>query len=1312
MIRLCGFFRTRALLLLLMLSNCLSRSAFAASAVPPFDPQIEASLQESDLFSQEYRQDLLPALRSAERFLATARDVLRPHAYILIARLHRLRGAFKSARLALEQAESSQHQLAVEDPLLNVRLLAERRWLQIDHFSTPGVALEVINDDAACLGQDADIAGVAFRTKYREARDALLRNLPNDVPQREEGFGLSGWLYLSFMRASVAAILSTSDWQRELSTVPNFAKVQVEDLAQSVDFEVSTRMSHKTMTAERAMGMRVRLLTPMANRARPLSPTHSESGAAAVREEWATHLEKHVGAYIRDRADFSAWATCDRLFAMPGKNDPAETTLRAQAALSCAEAELFPGSTPDELGYILHAPSRAIGAFQTDNHSWLDDRRLRTWRTTARRNLGLLFLDSAEKFFTDAGLHRGSARVQYVRAADELLHALLDGAPSHPKRKMEATALEHAVRRAQRAAEQAGDLRLLFASGTLRIIVHALDGQNLRAKQALDELLRLASAEEETGLIGGQARLFAAIGLNRLVNRAESAEAELLLRLSDASYRSAGWSFEGTHSILRLVEVLKASNAHSAAIAELQRADALIEDACEQPGNLGSKLRLRADIRWQIGQLDITREDYTDLRRIYPQTEEALHQLLKCRGLKNAAIECNATDRKFSTMAAVANLALLPSWRFFVATQDDNDAIERDPDMPPQSRVRAAEAAAKLPASEIRRVALASVKIIRQELDVAKEMLKTLNVDVRSKDLKDCQSAQNPTSLRQIFCTKLTHDFVLQTRLHIMAQDFIQADKLLDVLGKEPDARWIAESSEPWNHTMLLAETRSKLGDHKQALHLTSLMIEQLEGRRAKIFDPLLQDGFLDSWDATGIFQAAVSIAAQANQPEDALRYMEKGKARAMQALMLAGDDPAVRELKAVAQSVRLRVESITALHCRSGRSATPDCTEHERALAELQRTYEERRAQQRFDAPSSEQSTELSAIKTALPVDTVLLDYFVTGNEVVTVAVRRDEPAVVTLHKIPRAELRGRVRRLVDILSRSIVDKDVQLENDTRTLSAILLKEPLALLNLQGVRRLLVVPHSELHQLPMGYLPFGDASHLIERFDLQVLPFAGYRPRIGRTTATCQRPDLGVGVLLHSSGSSYLRSGSLERDLVLRTYGLAPSRLSNRANGEMLLSALVSKSIVHVIAHGDVPVRDGFATLAMPVSTEDERHLSVLDILDSRRDFSACLTILSSCHLARGRRSAGDEYMGIPRALLEKGVGTVMGALWKIPDTDETAYLMQRLHERFRLEPWAAAAALAAEQRQAINHHVPPKVWAALVAIGGYLEQEYSGTH
>jgi CHAT domain-containing protein len=254
----------------------------------------------------------------------------------------------------------------------------------------------------------------------------------------------------------------------------------------------------------------------------------------------------------------------------------------------------------------------------------------------------------------------------------------------------------------------------------------------------------------------------------------------------------------------------------------------------------------------------------------------------------------------------------------------------------------------------------------------------------------------------------------------------------------------------------------------------------------------------------------------------------------------------------------------------------------------------------------------------------------------------------------------------------------------------------------LAGTRRLVFVPHVELHYLPFAAL-LGDSEPLVMRYDLATTPSASLWLALGDRPER-RRP---AGVLAMAPRPDALPGSEREVRAVGRLAGDGVDVLTGSdATEAAFRRAAPGKRVLHLSTYGVLNQHNplfSFVEFA-PDGGEDGR-LEVHEVFGLALD--ADVVVLSACQtgLASGRLAdvpAGDDWVGLTRAFLHAGAGSVVATLWAVEDRG-TATLMEEFYaaDAIRVGPGRALAGAQLDmlRRPAIAH---PFYWAGVVVVEG----------
>jgi CHAT domain-containing protein len=256
----------------------------------------------------------------------------------------------------------------------------------------------------------------------------------------------------------------------------------------------------------------------------------------------------------------------------------------------------------------------------------------------------------------------------------------------------------------------------------------------------------------------------------------------------------------------------------------------------------------------------------------------------------------------------------------------------------------------------------------------------------------------------------------------------------------------------------------------------------------------------------------------------------------------------------------------------------------------------------------------------------------------------------------------------------------------------------------LVGVRRLVLVPHAELHYLPFAaLLDPASRKYLVERFDLVEAPSASVWLALGER----RRVPPTAGVLAIAPRPDALPASLTEVQSIARLTGAGTTVLTGAAASEAAFRREApSRRIVHLASYGVLNKQNPlFSYIDLGPDASHDGRLDVHEVFGL--GLTADLVVLSACQTGLGSGvladvPAGDDWVGLTRAFLQAGAGSVVATLWSVED-QATAALMERMYGAMASGAQPEAALAEAQRAMlgsgAMGH---PFYWAGFVALGG----------
>jgi CHAT domain-containing protein/prefoldin subunit 5 len=526
-------------------------------------------------------------------------------------------------------------------------------------------------------------------------------------------------------------------------------------------------------------------------------------------------------------------------------------------------------------------------------------------------------------------------------------------------------------------------------------------------------------------------------------------------------------------------------------------------------------------------------------------------------------------------------------------------------------------------------------------------------------------------------------------------------------LGDRPatDVRWRLHAG--------LGQALRRRGALDKSADEFRIAISIAEKTASRVGPPERRYGFLaDKWDTYADFALLEQMRGHA---AEAFAISERLRARQLVDILGRGRIAASRVAASQEQDYRRRVAEITrrleVANTSGFREAVVSSQGRERLRIQLdaaQQDYSRLLAEVSERDPSyarlvSAATMSARVVSSHLKADDVLLEYLLGDSACTVFVLTRDTVAAIPLG-ISHEALAG------------IVDFSRRAAGQPSAATSALWRAPYRRLHhelidpieragfLKGKRRLVVVPHAELHLVPFAALiQQGDKDRfLVERFDIAYAPSATAWVQL----AARRFNPAGRKVLALAPNADRLPASRREVRAISDIYGpQATVRLGSDASERGMRAAAQSAGTIHLATFGVLNRRNPlFSFVQLAPGPGDNGRLEVNKVFGL--GLSGQLVVLSACQTALGAGKnddvpPGDDWIGLVQAFLQGGANTVVASLWPVDDA-ATASLMERFHRRLAANR-PADAALAEAQRQTLRRPetVAPFYWAAFVVNG-----------
>jgi len=508
----------------------------------------------------------------------------------------------------------------------------------------------------------------------------------------------------------------------------------------------------------------------------------------------------------------------------------------------------------------------------------------------------------------------------------------------------------------------------------------------------------------------------------------------------------------------------------------------------------------------------------------------------------------------------------------------------------------------------------------------------------------------------------------------------------------------------------LLGQVEGAAGNRRAAHDAYLRAHSQLESLRNRFQAGELKIGFFK--DKQVLYESLVAMSAPRSTRlggghEEAFGYIQQAKSRAMADLvafrsralpaltgMRSGLVEQVRELREELNWYyrqidlqEIREENRSPERVQNLSRRTRECEDQlARVLGDVQKNDRE------FAALLNVGTVDLAVIRSTLPRDAVLLEYYEACGIVYAAILNGDDLAVVPLS--PASRVRGLLRLLQQQLlkRRAEADSSPALGEEsllaTQGLLQKLHQELIApVRDRLRARRLILAPHSFLYYLPFHAL-FDGSRYLIDEYPLWYVPSSSVFHLCCRRERRRCRESLILAV-----SERDVRDAFQEAEAVASLVPY-PSLCRGQAATEQRLRSLGQTSrFLHVVAKGEF---GGDNPMFSSIRLADSR-LTLLDLYGL--DLSAELVTLSGCGVGFDSTAEGEELMGLERGLLYAGAQAVLLPLWDASRAS-TRDFMKTFYSCLQFTPdKSSALRFAMKQLREIRAH--PFDWAPYVLVG-----------
>jgi CHAT domain-containing protein len=490
-------------------------------------------------------------------------------------------------------------------------------------------------------------------------------------------------------------------------------------------------------------------------------------------------------------------------------------------------------------------------------------------------------------------------------------------------------------------------------------------------------------------------------------------------------------------------------------------------------------------------------------------------------------------------------------------------------------------------------------------------------------------------------------------------------------------------------------------GNNDAALDFYLKAVNTLEGDRRALRDERSRGTFLE--DRIVFYYAAVLQLLAHKRYADAFDVLERSRSRAL-ADLLASRKPGLGrpgEQKLYAESAVLRTQIADAQSRLFELASQADGSKESPAIAGLRtqiRTLESQYAQ--VTARMAAEAPRLQNLLTSAPASLSalqqtmrderfeMLQYLVIDEAVI---VWHISPASVTVRNVflPRNQVIDKV----SALQKSLADRNTPFDETTAQELFLYLIAPV--LPLVRSERLVIVPHQDLHYVPFQvFRDPGDGRYLGERFQITYAPSATVLLGLARPAG------LSGGRLLAIADPTITAAGPEVKGIAKLFPQQAKVVTDDLAREDEVKAWIRDFDVIHLSVHGKFDAAEPMLSyLSFARGSNDDGRLTAAEMFGLPLDRNR-LIVLSACETGRAEATHANEILGMVRALIYAGAGTLVLSYWEV-DSAATALWMQAFYEAALTQPLPAAARTALLKVKNTPNYRHPYYWAAFGVTG-----------
>ncbi len=576
------------------------------------------------------------------------------------------------------------------------------------------------------------------------------------------------------------------------------------------------------------------------------------------------------------------------------------------------------------------------------------------------------------------------------------------------------------------------------------------------------------------------------------------------------------------------------------------------------------------------------------------------------------------------------------------------------------------------------------------------------DLDVRQALIKSQESWHQTIQKTTIFNPKKSGD-ALVTEKFVAPPDQMPpalVQKYQQWKQMEREAGGFADASDATNHYVegLMNQMR---GENNAALAAFLKALNVLERDRRGLKDEKSRGTLLEN--KIDFYYAPIQQLLEQHRHADAFDLLERSRSRGMADLLASRRVGLARpeEQKLYAESVTLRERIAASQSELFELVSASDRGKNTQRIAALQgqiRNLEvdEEKLVRRMaaEAPRLQklvvsEPVSLKALQQSMREERYeVLQYLVLEHAVIVWHIAPDSVFVRNVF-LPRTEVIAKV----GALQQSLADRNAKFDQTTARELFLFLIQP-AVTQIRS-ERLVIIPHEDLNYVPFQvFQDPADGRFLGDRFQISYAPSASVLLALKRGTG------ISGGRLLAVADPGITAAGPEVRSIAKLFPGRTKVVTDDLAREADVKAWMRDFDVIHLSVHGKFNASEPLLSyLHLAPGSGDDGKLTAAEMFGLPLEKSR-IVVLSACETGRAEATHGNEILGMVRALLYAGAGTLVLSYWEV-DSAATAQWMRGFYDAARSKPPAAAARAALSLVKSNPDYNHPYFWAAFMVVG-----------